>query len=89
VDNLILAPGNNNVSMHATISQTPIVVALQMPQYCHSGTLPFVLGANNVTNHGQYLAYFAEALGAANQTTEIDIGDDFKKDLNTTIVCKG
>lgn len=89
MDNIILAPGtNNNFSMRAAISQGPVLAALASQPYCsNGGVLPFTLRGKNVTNHGQYLAYYALAFAANNQTVDMDIGADLKNDLNLTISC--
>ncbi|KAK0628403.1 hypothetical protein B0T17DRAFT_490602 [Bombardia bombarda] len=90
IDNLILKPGNDNVfDMRATIEQGPIVTALGKKPYCDEtkGVLPVQLRGKNVTNNGQYLSYFADALASANQTIELDVGGTLKKSLNITIPC--
>lgn len=88
MDNMILRPGLNNFTIAANISQGAVVNAIQEKPYCQNGGLmPFQLTGKSVVNHGQPLSYYAEALGAANQTVILPIGADLKKD-NITLACK-
>ncbi|KAL1871056.1 hypothetical protein VTK73DRAFT_2252 [Phialemonium thermophilum] len=87
IDNMILRPGVNNYSMHANISQAPVLEAIAQKPYCQTGIIPFQLRGKTVFNHGQPLSYFADALASANQTVEIDIGTDLKAALNYTLSC--
>lgn len=87
IDNLLLLPGNNTAQMHANISQTPVLAAVSTQPYCQTGILPFGLLGTNVTNHGQHLSYFADALASTNQTTDINIGAAIQQSLNFTIKC--
>ncbi|KUI57863.1 hypothetical protein VP1G_05173 [Cytospora mali] len=86
IDDMKLAPGLNNLSMRANISQTPVLNAIQQPPYCDSGVLPFQLQGSNVTNHGQYLSYYAVALGSTNQSVDINVGADLSA-LGLTVQC--
>ncbi|KAK3938059.1 hypothetical protein QBC46DRAFT_356137 [Diplogelasinospora grovesii] len=91
VDNIVLRPGIavNNFSMHANISQGPVLTALGDKPYCQNGgVIPFQLRGKTVVNHGQPLSYYADALATANQTVELPIGGDLKA-LNLVIPCGG
>lgn len=89
MDNMILRPGLNNFTMHANISQSAVLEALQLKPYCENGgMLPFELTGLAVVNNGQHLSYYADALGAANQTVDIPLGFDLKRDYNITMDCK-
>lgn len=87
MDNLILVPGSNVAQMRANISQAPVLTAITSKPYCQTGILPLSLVGTNVTNHGQYLPYFAEALASTNQTTDVNIGAALKQSLNVNISC--
>ncbi|KAJ9137880.1 DUF3712 domain protein [Pleurostoma richardsiae] len=87
IDNMLLLPGYNNYSMHANISQMPVLTAIQEKPYCSDGILPFELRGKTVVNNGQPLSYYADALGSTNQSVPIDIGYDLQKDLNITVTC--
>ncbi|GAB1311447.1 hypothetical protein MFIFM68171_01657 [Madurella fahalii] len=90
IDNLSLKPGMDNVyDMRASIEQTPVLNALGQRPYCDEtrGVLPFQIRGKSVVNHGQPLSYFADALAAANQTLEIDIGGTLEKSFGLTIPC--
>ncbi|KAK3336266.1 hypothetical protein B0T19DRAFT_34404 [Cercophora scortea] len=89
IDDLTLSPGDDNVfDMRATIDNGPVLTAIQEKPYCEDGNLPFQLRGKDVTNHGQYLNYFADALAAGNQTIEIDIGGTIKKLTGQAVACK-
>jgi hypothetical protein len=87
MDNLILAPGVNNVSMRATIEQVPVLNAVQQRPACESGLLTFDLQGKDVVHTGERISYFADALASGNQTVQIDIGGALKRDLNITATC--
>ncbi|KAF6844747.1 hypothetical protein CMUS01_00813 [Colletotrichum musicola] len=87
IDNLILHPGINNVSMRANISQGPVLTALSTRPSCENGIIPFTLRGKDVVNNGQRLSYFADALSADSVVTEINIGASLKKSLNLTLNC--
>ncbi|KAK3902466.1 hypothetical protein C8A05DRAFT_44120 [Staphylotrichum tortipilum] len=90
IDNLTLRPGNNEYKMRATIQNGPVITALGKKPYCEQGgVLPFQIRGKSVTNHGQSLSYFADALGASNQTVNIPIGEAIKANLNISIPCGG
>lgn len=78
IDNMNLLPGINNFSMRANISQSPVLNTVQEEPYCETGVLPFELQGLNVTNHGQYLSYYALSLASVNQTVTIDVGADIE-----------
>ncbi|KAL0938809.1 uncharacterized protein CTRU02_205419 [Colletotrichum truncatum] len=88
IDNLILHPGINNVSMHANISQAPVLAAMATRPSCENGLIPFSLRGKDVTSGGQRLSYFADALASGTVITEINIGASLKKSLNLTIPCR-
>lgn len=79
IDDMYIRPGINNVSVRATISQEPVLAAVQKKPYCDDGVLPFDLMGESVINHGQSLAYFAEALALHAQSTEIGVGAALKE----------
>lgn len=86
IDNMTLRPGDNNLTMRANISTAPVLTAIQEEPYCETGMLPFQLQGLDVTNHGQYLSYYAESLGATNQSVSIDVGQALS-DLGVDITC--
>ncbi|KAK4211072.1 hypothetical protein QBC37DRAFT_255682, partial [Rhypophila decipiens] len=74
LDNLILKPGNDNVfPMRSKIDNSAILDIMQKKPYCETGIVPFVLVGTKVVNDGKPLSYFAEALGAGEQTVPIDL----------------
>lgn len=87
MDNLILSPGNNNASLRASISQGPVLLALMEEPYCQDGIIDFELSGNGVTNEGDKLSYFADALSADNLTVPINIGESVARDLGVTLGC--
>lgn len=86
---MVLRPGPNVFAMRANISQAPVLTGITQPPYCtNGGVLPFLLGGKNVTNHGQHLSYYADSLGATNQSVSIPVGDDLKEVLpGFTVTC--
>ncbi|KAK3330782.1 hypothetical protein B0H66DRAFT_74560 [Apodospora peruviana] len=90
IDNLNLKPGDDNVfPMRANITQTPIVEAMGEKPWCDTakGVLPFQLRGKNVTNNGQYLTYFTDALASGNQSVNIDIRTPFRKLFGSDLPC--
>lgn len=83
---MILYPGNNTLSLRGNVSQSPVLTDIQQPPYCEDGILPFKLQGLNVTNHGQYLSYYAKSLGSTNQSVSIDVGADLEA-LGLNITC--
>ncbi|KAH8893825.1 hypothetical protein GQ53DRAFT_745281 [Thozetella sp. PMI_491] len=85
LDNVVLVPGAvNNFTMHANVTQPPVLAALGKKPYCENGgVLPFQLNGFQVLNHGQNLTYYGDALFTANTTILTPIGDDVKKILPT------
>ena len=74
-----LVPGNNNVSVRATIEQAPVVSALLKPPVCEkgprNGILGFELVGKRVVNlRNESLPYYEAALASAKQATEINVG---------------
>lgn len=86
IDNMTLRPGDNNLTLRANISTAPVLTDIQKAPYCETGILPFQLQGLNVSNHGQYLSYFALALASTNQSVSIDVGADLE-DLGLNITC--
>lgn len=86
VDNVTLKPGNNSFPLRANISQTPVLQVIQQQPYCETGIIPFELQGQNVVNHGQRLAYYADAMVATNITTDIAVLPDLEA-LGLTITC--
>ena len=86
VDNMVVRPGINNFTMHANISQTPILQVIQQRPFCEDGVLPMQLRGENVINNGQVLTYYRDSLGSTNQSVDIDVGDDLAE-LGLTITC--
>ncbi|KAI0154843.1 hypothetical protein GGR57DRAFT_98361 [Xylariaceae sp. FL1272] len=76
IKDLVLRPGNNSYFTNATIEQIPIVTALTTQPDCKlDGVLPFQLSGKDVTNNGDELTYFRDALASANQSVTIDLKD--------------
>lgn len=74
INNVLLAPGNNTFAFRASIEQSPILSAVQTEPWCQTGIVPMDLSGKAVVNHGQPLAYFADALGSHNTTVQLDLG---------------
>ncbi|KAK4197796.1 hypothetical protein QBC40DRAFT_100144 [Triangularia verruculosa] len=92
IDNLFLRAGEvNEYKMRATIEQSPVLEALGKSPACDkdNGWLDFQIRGKTVTNNGQDLPYFANALSTANQTIPIDIGGTLQRSLGLTIPCGG
>ncbi|KAK1512768.1 hypothetical protein CTAM01_00163 [Colletotrichum tamarilloi] len=87
LDNLLLHPGINNVTMRANISQAPVLAAMQKKPACENGIIPFSLRGKNVTSNGQRLSYFSDALSSGEVVTDINIGESLKRSLNITFTC--
>jgi hypothetical protein len=87
MDNLTLRPGDNNVTVHADIQQGPVLQGIVKKPYCESGIMEFQMQGKDVTNHGEELSYFRDALASANQTVSIDIGTPLKA-LKFPVACK-
>ena len=74
-----LVPGANNVSIRATIQQTPVLGALSKRPVCEAGPRNGILGfellGKRVVNlQNETLPYYEEALRSARQVTEINVG---------------
>ncbi|KAL5615353.1 hypothetical protein BROUX41_005401 [Berkeleyomyces rouxiae] len=74
LDNLVLRPGANNYSIRADIDQTPVTTAILQEPYCETGMMPFSLVGRTVTNTGENITYFRDALAAGSVAIEVDIG---------------
>ena len=86
IDNMVLRPGLNDFAMRAKLDQMPVAAAVSEKPYCENGILPFILQGKTVVNHGEPLAYYADALASSNQTVDIDVTGPFK-DLGLEIKC--
>ncbi|KAK0660846.1 hypothetical protein QBC41DRAFT_350803 [Cercophora samala] len=92
IDNLFLRAGEvNKAKMRATIENQPVLDALGKSPACDkdNGWLNFEIRGKTVTNNGQDLAYFADALATDTQTIPIDIGGTIQRSLGITIPCGG
>lgn len=89
LDNVFLqAGGVNNFTMHANISQTPVISVLGQKPYCtNGGDVPFQLQGKAVINNGQPLNYYANSLSTANQTIILPLGQDVKTLLGSSVPC--
>ncbi|KAI1461894.1 hypothetical protein F4805DRAFT_186648 [Annulohypoxylon moriforme] len=86
--NLVLHPGTNDFFIWADINNTAVVNALTKRPTCeHNGTLTFELSGKNVTNLGQHIPYFADALASSNTSVDIPIGQAIKSDLGLSLAC--
>lgn len=83
---MVVKPGINNFTMHANISQTPILQVIQEQPFCKDGILPMQLRGENVVNNGQLLTYYRDSLASTNQSVAIDVGADLTA-LGLTIQC--
>ena len=57
MDNLILYPGINNVTMRADVEQSPILTAVTTEPHCKDGVVPFDLRGKDVVKNGERLDY--------------------------------
>jgi len=83
---MFLAPGNNNLSIRANISQIDVIGAVLSEPYCNTGFLPLTFIGENITNNGQELPYFEEGLRANILNLDIDIGSDLAP-LGINVTC--
>ncbi|CAK7567055.1 MAG: hypothetical protein SEPTF4163_005013 [Sporothrix epigloea] len=74
IDNVMLVPGNNTFALRSEIQQGPVLNSVQSQPWCRDGIVPMNLSGKAVENHGQPLAYFADALATHNTTVQIDLG---------------
>ncbi|PHH68545.1 hypothetical protein CDD80_7438 [Ophiocordyceps camponoti-rufipedis] len=81
INNLVLRPGDNEVDVEANLDQIKILRIMSKRPYCETGIVPFDVLGTRVVNNGEELDYFAKALGSANQTINIDIGNILRKSL--------
>lgn len=67
--------------MRCSIDQLSVLNVVSMKPYCDvtKGVVPFELVGTNVTNNGQHLKYFADALAAGTQKVDIDLFTPLKK----------
>ncbi|PKS06539.1 hypothetical protein jhhlp_007287 [Lomentospora prolificans] len=79
MDNLILYPGINNVSIYADVEQAPVLDAMTSGPHCDDGIIPFEMKGKDVTSNGEELEYFAGALRALTQTVEIPLSEAFAR----------
>lgn len=88
LDNVMLHPGDNNVTVRSNISSLVVVPAVSRPPYCNNGgVLPFILQGVDVVNHGQSLPYLSGALAQTNLTNNIPLGQDLKKLTGVDVAC--
>ncbi|KAI1767589.1 hypothetical protein GGR53DRAFT_481670 [Hypoxylon sp. FL1150] len=87
IQNMVLRPGPNDFFIWADIDQAVVLQALTQHPWCDNGTLPVQLAGRSVTNHGQPLPYFADALAATNQSVEIAIGQAVEDDIGLPLTC--
>ncbi|KAI0148128.1 hypothetical protein F4776DRAFT_300780 [Hypoxylon sp. NC0597] len=86
--NMVLRPGPNEFFIWADINQTAIINGLTKRPWCErNGTLTIQLAGRDVTNNGQPIPYFANALAAANVSVDIPIGQAIKNDLGLSLGC--
>jgi hypothetical protein len=87
IDDMQLFPGNNNLSVRASITQGPVIVALTSEPYCHTGILPLQFLGTNVTNHGQALTYYEAGFRQNLQTVPLDVASALVSALGTRLGC--
>ncbi|KAI9903075.1 hypothetical protein N3K66_002427 [Trichothecium roseum] len=87
INDLVLKPGDNDVNVTAVLDQAAVLTAVSSRPYCEDGMVPFKLLGNNVTNNGQNLSYFADALASANQTVPINITAIISSSLGINVEC--
>lgn len=86
MDNLVLNPGINNVSIYADVKQAPVLEAMTSGPNCDDGIIPFQMKGKNVTSNGQELDYFSGALRALTQTVNIPLREAFARN-NLNLKC--
>ncbi|KIH92757.1 hypothetical protein SPBR_02927 [Sporothrix brasiliensis 5110] len=74
INDVTLVPGDNVFPFRASIQQGPILTAVTTQPSCKDGIVPMDLSGKTVDNHGQPLAYFANALSTHNTTVPLDLG---------------
>lgn len=79
MDDLVLYPGINNVTMRADVEQSPILTAVTTEPHCKDGVIPFELSGKDVTKHGERLDYFADALASLETKVDIGLKDAFSR----------
>lgn len=86
IDNMLLVPGPNNLSIRANISAPPIYEAVLQEPYCKTGILPVSFVGQNITKKGEELPYFVEAFVGNPLSLDLDVGGDLKP-LGLSVVC--
>jgi hypothetical protein len=86
MNNLVLTPGVNHVTVRGDITQKPIVQALTTQPYCTEGILPFELHGKNVTKNGEEIPYFSGALQALTNKVDVPLSDAFVR-AKTPLTC--
>jgi len=76
IDNLVLFPGNNNLSIRANISQIPVITAVDTQPFCNTGILPLSFIGENITNFGQELPYYEQAFRSNLLSLNLNVGAD-------------
>lgn len=79
MDNLVLYPGINNVTMRADVEQAPVLSAVTTEPHCEDGVVPFDLRGKDVQKNGERLDYFADALASLETTVDIGLKDAFAR----------
>ncbi|PSR82272.1 hypothetical protein BD289DRAFT_371512 [Coniella lustricola] len=86
IDDVTLYPGNNSFPLRGNVSTGPVLTEIQERPYCEDGMLLFVLQGSNVTNHGEYLSYYANSLSTINETVSLNISADLAA-IGLTVTC--
>ncbi|KAL8740619.1 MAG: hypothetical protein Q9190_006702 [Brigantiaea leucoxantha] len=73
LQNLILAPGDNNIPMRSYVNQT--LVILKVTSDYKDGILPVDIRGNSSVYEGEHLVYFERALSSNVQHVELNVGE--------------
>jgi len=87
IDNMFLLPGNNNFSIRANISQSPVIGAVTQQPYCQTGILPLDFLGSSVVNNGQELPYFEAGFRLNRETVTVPVGEDLHVGLGFNLSC--
>ncbi|KAI1412595.1 hypothetical protein F5Y13DRAFT_199829 [Hypoxylon sp. FL1857] len=86
--NMVLRPGPNEFFIWADINETAVLDGLtQRPTCERNGTLTIELSGKDVTNNGQPVPYFANALAASNVSVDMAIGQAIQSDIGLSVGC--
>ncbi|XXG93868.1 hypothetical protein Hte_000117 [Hypoxylon texense] len=84
----VLRPGPNAFSIRADIDEAVVLDGLTRRPWCErNGTLAFELAGCDVTNRGQKLPYFSDALAVTNQSVDIAIGQAVRDNIRLPVMC--